>query len=241
MSREKYHFIGIGGAGMSALARIMAARGETIGGSEMADSDTRRALEHELEISIPVGHDARNLGDATFVVASAAIKQSNSEIVAAKEKGIPVKDRAEMLGVVMDLYPERIAVSGTHGKTTTSAMVARMLEDAGLDPSALIGGEVPAWKSNARAGKGDIVVAEACEAFGSFLQLHPTISIVTNVEADHLDYYHSFDNIIEAFRKFLAGTTRLAVLSADDPSTDLIIGAVRTHVTTVGLSHESQS
>ncbi len=236
---ERYHFIGIGGAGMSALARVLTTCGETVTGSEMADSATRIALERELGVTIPVGHRAENLGDATLVVASAAIKDANPEMVAARQKGVPVISRAEMLGRVMDLYSDRIAVSGTHGKTTTSAMLSVLLEDAGLDPTALIGGDVAGWGTNARVGRGDAFVAEACEAYGSFLHLHPTISILTNVEADHLDYYVTFENVLAAFRQFLGETTRLAVLNADDPNTETIRDAAAGKVVTFGLSAEA--
>jgi UDP-N-acetylmuramate--alanine ligase len=232
MRKERYHFIGIAGSGMSALARVLTARGESVTGSEMNDSLTRLALEKELGIRIPIGHSPQNLGDATVVVASAAIKPTNPEILAARDLGLPVLGRAEMLGRVMDLYPDRIAVSGTHGKTTTSAMTALILVEAGLDPVAIIGGDVPAWKSNARVGLGSVVVAEACEAYGSFFDLRPTISIVTNVEADHLDYYHTFENVVEAFRKFLKSTTRLA----DYPNFDLVSRAPECRVKTFGLS-----
>jgi len=237
--KERYHFIGIGGAGMSALARVLVARGELVQGSDMADSRLRAALDRELGIAIPVGHRPENVGDATLVVASAAIKDTNPEIAYARQRGIPVITRAEMLGRVMDLYGERIAVSGTHGKTTTSAMLAVMLLEAGLDPTALIGGDVAGWDGNARLGAGEVFVAEACEAYGSFLDLHPTISIVTNVEADHLDYYKTFDAIVDAFRTFLAQTTRLAVLSSDDPRTPDIRGAVSGKVVTVGMADDA--
>jgi UDP-N-acetylmuramate--alanine ligase len=176
-------------------------------------------LERELAIAIPVGQRAENLGDASVVVASAAIKESNPELAAARQRGLEVVSRAQMLGRVMDLYETRIAVSGTHGKTTTSAMIALMLEHAGMDPTALIGGDVPQWQSNARLGHGKNFVAEACEAYSSFLDLRPTISVITNVEADHLDHYETLENIVKAFEQFLSSTSRLAILWADDPHT----------------------
>ncbi|MDR3710042.1 MAG: UDP-N-acetylmuramate--L-alanine ligase [Capsulimonadaceae bacterium] len=237
--KQRYHFVGIGGAGMSALARVLAARGESVSGSDMADSPTRAALERELGVPIPVGHQASNVGDATEVVASAAIKDANPELVYARAKGIPVISRAAMLGRVMNLHADRIAVSGTHGKTTTSGMLAVVLEDAGLDPTALIGGDVVGWGANARVGNSGVFVAEACEAFGSFLELHPTISIVTNIEADHLDHYGTLNAIVDAFCQFLASTTRLVVLSADDPHTPEVRGAAGGRVVTVGLSADA--
>lgn len=220
---------------MSGLARMLASCGVNVSGSEMADSATRVALERELGISIPVGHAPANVGDATLVVASAAIKDGNPELVEAKEREIPIVSRAEMLGRVMDLYEQRIAVSGTHGKTTTSAMLGVVLTEAGLDPTALIGGDVAGWGSNARVGHGSAFVAEACEAYGSFLFLRPTISIITNVEADHLDHYKTFDNVLAAFRQFLSATTLLAVLNADDPHTTSLRDSAAGHVVTFGL------
>lgn len=224
---------------MSALARVLHARGECVRGSDMNDSPTRAALEREMGVALAVGHRPENVGDATLVVASAAIKPDNPEMIAARELGVPIIGRSEMLGRVMDLHDERIAVSGTHGKTTTSAMLATVLLDAGLDPTAVIGGEVVGWGANARVGSGHYFVAEACEAYGSFLDLNPTISIVTNVEADHLDYYKTFDAVVEAFGKFLAMTTRLAVLSADDPQTALLREKVACPAMTVGLSPDA--
>lgn len=233
---EKYHFIGIGGAGMSALARMLARQGESVSGSEMADSPTRRALERELGIAIPVGQRPENLDDASMVVFSAAIKSDNPELVAARDRGLVVVSRAEMLGRVMDRYETRIAVGGTHGKTTTSAMLATVLERAGLDPTALIGGDLTAWNSNARVGgAGGPFVAEACEAYGSFLEIRPTISVVTNVEADHLDYYGSLERVVEAFEVFAGRTTRLLVLWADDSQTACLSAAAECRVVTFGV------
>ncbi len=219
---ETYHLIGIGGAGMSGLARVLHSRGIRVTGSDMAASPTLDALESELGETLSVGHSAEHIGSPDLVVVSAAIKETNPELAAAREKGIPVASRAETLGKVMDLYPVRIAVSGTHGKTTTSAMIAQMLEYAGVDPTALIGSDVPAWQSNTRIGKSDIVVAEACEAYGSFLELRPTHSIITNIEADHLDYYADFQAIVDAFDRFVEQTTSKVFVCADGGADKLL-------------------
>ena len=233
---ESYHFVGIGGAGMSALARILAAKGERVTGTDMADSTTLADLRREYGIDIHVGHDPANLNGATQVVYSAAIKEDNPELVAARKAKIPIISRSKMLGKLMDSYNTSIAVAGTHGKTTTSAMIAQMLESAGCDPTALIGGDVPAWHSNARLGNSEVFVAEACEAYGSFLDMRPSISVVTNVEADHLDYYADLDAIMNAFHQFLTQTAGTAILCADDAHCLQLVGAVKARVVTYGFT-----
>jgi UDP-N-acetylmuramate--alanine ligase len=233
---QHYHLIGIGGAGMSALARVLRSRGMRVTGSDMAASHTIEALETELGETLSVGHSAGNIGAPDFVVASAAIKNDNPEMVEARRRGLPVVYRAELLGRVLDLYPVRVAVSGTHGKTTTSAMAAQMLASAGLDPTALIGADVPAWRSNTRIGGSDIVVAESCEAYGSFLELRPTHSIITNIEADHLDYYADFDAIVQAFRQFVNQTSDAVIVCADEGADKLVAEAAGAKLMTYGLT-----
>ncbi len=241
MNQQHYHLIGIGGAGMSALARVLNTRGVRVTGSDQADSPTLRSLERELGVSMTVGHSSTGLamtGGAApdLVVASAAIKDDNPEMREARARGIEVVGRAELLGRVMDLYPVRIAVSGTHGKTTTSAMAARMLESSGFDPTALIGSDVPAWRSNTRVGDSGIVVAEACEAYGSFLELRPTHSIITNIEADHLDYYADLDAIVEAFRQFARQTSDKMIVCAEDGSDRLLAEASGIKLLSYGIT-----
>ena len=241
MNQSHYHLIGIAGAGMSALARVMNARGVRVTGSDQSDSPTLRALERELGTSLTVGHSLNGLPTAngalpSLVVASAAIKDNNPELREARAKSIEVVGRAELLGRVMDLYPVRIAVSGTHGKTTTSAMAARMLESAGFDPTALIGSDVPAWHSNTRVGASGIVVAEACEAYGSFLELRPTHSIITNIEADHLDYYADLDAIVDAFRRFAHQTSVKMIVCAEDGSDRLLADASGDKLLSYGIT-----
>ncbi|HEX5322872.1 MAG TPA: UDP-N-acetylmuramate--L-alanine ligase [Capsulimonadaceae bacterium] len=231
---ESYHFVGIGGAGMSALARILAAKGERVTGSDMAESSTLSALRAEFGIDASAGHSAANINGATRVIVSAAIKEDNPEVVAAKKAGLGTLSRSQMLGELMGLYHTSIAVAGTHGKTTTSAMIAQMLEYADCDPTALIGGDVPAWHSNARLGHTDVFVAEACEAYGSFLDMRSFISVVTNIEADHLDYYADLDDIMDAFRRFLSRSAR-KYLCVDDPNCRKLASEFE-GVTTYGFS-----
>jgi UDP-N-acetylmuramate--alanine ligase len=198
---EPVHFIGIGGAGMSALARVILARGGLVTGSDMRESETTRALQAE-GARVFIGHAAGNVGRAGRVIYSAAIKESNPELVAARERGIPTQSRAALLGDLMR-GAVGIAIAGTHGKTTTTGMVATMLCQAGYDPTVLIGGDLPAIDGNARIGTGPHFVAEACEAFHSFLELSPRIAVVTNIEADHLDCHGSLEGVVQAFEQFL--------------------------------------
>jgi UDP-N-acetylmuramate--alanine ligase len=220
---------------MSALARVLSSRGANVTGSDRAASPTLVALEQEIGHRLFVGHEAQNVATADLVVASAAIADDNPELAEARRRGIPILSRAAMLGNVMDLFSTRVAVAGTHGKTTTSAMAAQMLTFAGKDPTALIGADVPAWKSNTRVGSSNVVVAEACEAYGSFLDIRPTHTIVTNIEADHLDYYADFDAIVAAFRQFAARTTEQVIVCADGGADKLIASAAEGKLLTYGL------
>ena len=198
---DTYHFIGIGGSGMSGLARLLLGAGVGVTGSDIKESETTRALE-EAGAKIALGHRAENLNGATQVVYTAAVQDDNPELVEARRRGIPTVIRAEMLARVME-GKRGIAISGTHGKTTTTGMAASAFIAAGADPSVLVGGDWEAIGGNARAGQGQHFIAEACEAFDSFLELHPHVAVITNIEADHLDWHGSLDGVIEAFRKFL--------------------------------------
>ena len=221
--RESIHFVGIGGAGMSGMARVLARQGVQITGSDARESATLESLRRESGIRAEAGHAACHLNGATLVVASAAIKKDNPEIVAARERSVPVISRAEMLGRLMARYTRSVAISGTHGKTTTTGMTAMILEAAALDPTVLIGGDLPAYGGNARLGGSDVFLAEACEAYDSFLDLDPAITAVTNIEADHLDYYGDLANVLRSFQKFLSQTTGTVILPGfDDNARSLI-------------------
>ncbi len=200
---KRLHFVGIGGIGMSGIARVLHNQGYIVSGSDQRPSDITDSLER-LGISVYKGHHSDNIGDAQIVVISSAVPSDNPEVVAAQRKGVSIVKRAEALGW---LFNERkgVAIAGTHGKTTTTAMVTLILKEAGLDPFALIGGEVPELDSNAIEGSGVYIVAEADEYDGSFLKLSPHIAVVTNIDNDHLDYYKSFDDIVDAFGRFLGG------------------------------------
>ena len=212
---------------MSGLARVLARQGVTVTGSDLRESATLEALRRESGIRATAGHDEENLNGATLVVASAAIKKTNPEIVAARAQGLEIISRAEMLGRLMARYARSVAITGTHGKTTTTGMAAMILEAGQLDPTVLIGGDLPAYGGNARLGGSDVFLAEACEAFDSFLDLDPQIAVVTNVEADHLDYYGDLNNLLRSFRKFLGQVTGTAILCGYDPNTRALTDELR--------------
>lgn len=212
---KKIHFIGIGGSGMCPIAEILLHRRYELTGSDIAESDT---LARVRSYGIPVfmGQKAENVNGAELVVYSAAIKPNNPELVAAKQKGIPAVERSVMLGMVTRRFPNTIAVAGTHGKTTTTAMTTQILLEAGLDPSAVIGGKLPLIGGNGRAGKSDIVVCEACEFVDTFLQLYPAVSIILNIDNDHLDYFGTVENTIRSFHKFCEQTSGTIIVNGDD-------------------------
>ncbi len=214
---ERVHFIGIGGAGMSGLARILLELGHAVSGSDLVGSQITGRLEQQGAVC-HTGHLARNVGDAQLVVVSSAIKKDNPELVQAEQTGIPVIHRGDLLALLMKRQLG-IAVAGAHGKTTTTSMLALVLENNGLDPTIVVGGELNDIGGNAKLGRGKFLVAEADESDGSFLKLNPAAVIITNVEDDHLDYYGTVEKIQEAFSTFIGKVTSngLAVLCLDDP------------------------
>nr|WP_092068209.1 UDP-N-acetylmuramate--L-alanine ligase [Dendrosporobacter quercicolus]NSL47000.1 UDP-N-acetylmuramate--L-alanine ligase [Dendrosporobacter quercicolus DSM 1736]SDL72090.1 UDP-N-acetylmuramate--L-alanine ligase [Dendrosporobacter quercicolus] len=214
---KQIHFVGIGGAGMSAIAKVLLEKGYDISGSDLNKSETTDKLE-TMGARIFIGHSSKNLKDSDAVVVSTAIRQDNPEIIAAKDRGLPVFHRSDILAELMNASAG-IAVAGAHGKTTTTSMVAIMLEKAGVDPTILIGGELDYLGGNAKLGRGKFLVAEADESDGSFLKFAPKIAIVTNIENDHMDFYGTMDNILHTFNQFLlklSSTDGLAVLCFDN-------------------------
>ncbi len=210
------HFIGVGGAGMSGIARVLCELGFEVTGSDLQNSETVRRLQ-DLGAVIHIGHKFGQIGDAQIVVVSTAIPADNEELREAMERDVEIWPRAKMLGAIMGRQ-KGIAVAGAHGKTTTTSMISMILERTGKDPSVVVGGELHAIGGNAKLGYGDYLVAEADESDGSFLHLDPQILVVTNIEDDHLDYYGSIDNIVTAFRDMIdkVPDDGLAVLCADD-------------------------
>lgn len=194
------HFVGIGGIGMSGIAEVLINLGYKISGSDIQQSDTTMRLQ-KLGASVSLGHAAENTGNADVVVTSTAVKADNPEVLEAHRKNIPVIPRAEMLAELLKMKFS-VAVSGSHGKTTTTSMISTILARGGLDPTMVIGGKLASIGSNARLGDGEVIVAEADESDGSFLKLSPTIAIITNIDREHLDYYPGINEIKEAFLKF---------------------------------------
>lgn len=212
---KKIHFVGIGGSGMCPMAEILLQRGYTVSGSDRGVSDT---LERVKTWGIPVytEHRAENIGDADCVVYTAACRDDNPELIAAREKGIPTLERSVMLGMLSETFGCPIGISGTHGKTTTTAMLTQIFMQGDKNPSALIGGKLPLLSSNCRLGQSDYFICEACEYVDSFLQMHPAVSVILNIDADHLDYFKTLDNIVKSFHKFAEQTSQLIVVNGDN-------------------------
>ena len=195
------HFVGIGGIGMSGIAEVMSNLGYRVQGSDITEGYVVDGL-RSRGIKVMIGHAAENLGDAAVVVTSTAVKRDNPEVAAALEARVPVVRRAEMLAELMRLK-STVAVAGTHGKTTTTSMVAALLDAGGIDPTVINGGIINSYGSNARLGASEWMVVEADESDGSFLRLDGTIAVVTNIDPEHLDHYGSFDAVKEAFVEFI--------------------------------------
>ncbi len=232
----RVHFVGIGGVGMSGIAEVLCTLGYQVSGSDNADNATTRRLA-SLGIALHRGHAAANVLDADCVVVSSAIKPDNPELMEARAQRIPVVPRAEMLAELMR-FKRGIAVAGTHGKTTTTSLLASVLAEGGMDPTFVIGGQLLAAGANARLGKGDWLVAEADESDGSFLRLNPAVAIVTNIDADHLENYGGdFARVKAAFSEFLHRLPfyGLAVLCIDDEEVAALAEATPRHVVTYGF------
>ena len=238
---KRIHFIGLGGAGMSGIAEVLHNLGYGISGSDLSDSSTLQRLAG-LGIKTFVGHCASNLVDVDVVVTSTAVQSDNPEVLAAREKHIPVVPRALMLAELMR-FKQGIAIAGTHGKTTTTSLVACMLAEGGLDPTFVIGGRLNSAGANAKLGSGDYIVVEADESDASFLNLLPVMAVVTNIDADHMETYgHDFGNLKKAFVDFLHrmpfyGT---AILCTDDPVVREIVPEMSCPITSYGLNEEAQ-
>ncbi|MBL8675519.1 MAG: UDP-N-acetylmuramate--L-alanine ligase, partial [Rhodospirillales bacterium] len=220
------HFVGIGGIGMSGIAEVLHNLGYKVQGSDIADSPNCKRLA-SLGIKVAIGHRAENVGSAQVVVVSSAVKKDNPEVLAARARLVPVVRRAEMLGELMRLKWS-IAVGGTHGKTTTTSMVAALLDAAQFDPTVINGGIINAYGTNARLGAGEWMVVESDESDGSFLRLPATIAVVTNIDPEHLDHYGDFDALRAAFVTFVENIPfyGFAVLCADHPEVQAIIPRV---------------
>ncbi len=237
---KRVHFVGIGGAGMSGIAEVLVTQGFAVSGSDLAEGAATRRLA-KLGATIAIGHAASNLASADAVVVSTAVAADNPEVVAARERGIPIVPRALMLAELMRLK-QGIAIAGTHGKTTTTSLVASVLAEGGLDPTFVIGGRLLSADAHARLGKGEFLVAEADESDASFLYLTPVMAIVTNIDADHMETYeHDFAKLTRAFVDFLARLPfyGVAVVCIDDANVRSILPDVTKPLVTYGFSEDA--
>ena len=217
--KRHIHFIGIGGSGMYPLAQILHAKGYHLTGSDNNETETLQAI-RDMGIEVkPLGQRAENIEGADLIVHTAALMADNPELIAAKASGVPVLERSELLGIVSSWYSDAYCVSGTHGKTTTTSMITQMLCVAGVDLSAFIGGKLPIIHGSGCAGSSDVFVCESCEFVDTFLKLYPDTAIVLNIDADHLDYFGTIENIIRSFHKFCELATKAVIYNGDDPNT----------------------
>jgi len=236
---QHIHFVGIGGSGMSGIAEVLLNLSFTVSGSDLARTPVTERLEH-LGAKIQTGHAAANIAGADAVVISSAVSSTNTEVVEARRLGIPVIPRAEMLGELMRMK-YGVAIAGSHGKTSTTAMVAQVLSGAGLDPTIVIGGRLNILGSSAKLGKGDLMVAEADESDGSFLRLAPTIAVVTNIDAEHLDHYKSMGALVDAFAGFLNKVPFYGrgIVCLDDAQIQAIMPRLTRNLMTYGLASQA--
>ena len=213
--KQHIHMIGIGGSGMYPLAQVLHAKGYTLSGSDNNETDTLAAV-RALGIPVQMGQRAENIAGADLVVYSAAIAKTNPERAAAEQSGVAMMERSELLGLVSEWYSEAVCIAGTHGKTTTSSMLAQILFTAGIDLSAVIGGKLPAIGGSGRAGSSDVFVCEACEYVDTFLHLSPDIAVILNIDADHMEYFKTMNNLKASFTKFAQKSSRYVLYNGDD-------------------------
>ena len=237
-TRKHIHFIGIGGSGMFPMVQILHSEGFYITGSDNNETETTK-IERKMGIPVTLGQAAENIEGADLIVYTAAIMSDNPELIAAKASGVPCLERSDMLGLLTRRYSKAVCVAGTHGKTTTSAMIAQTLLEGGFDPSAFIGGKVKALGGSGRAGKSDIFVVEACEFVDTFLKLSNDISVILNIDNDHLDYFGSIENSIKSFRKFASNSTGPVIVNGDDANTMKAVDGLDKEIITFGWSNKN--
>lgn len=216
--KKHIHFIGIGGSGMYPLAQILHTKGYYLTGSDNNETETLDAV-RALGIPVFMGQKAENIEGADLIVHTAAIMSDNPELIASLQSGVPVLERSELLGIVTQWYNDAICISGTHGKTTTSSMLTQIFIEEGVDLSCVIGGKLPSIGGSGKSGKSDIMVCEACEFVDTFLKLSPDVAVILNVDADHLDYFGTLENIKKSFRKFASKATKALIVNGDDQNT----------------------
>ncbi len=236
----KAHLVGIGGVSMRPLGLVLRSMGLEITGSDMNSSVSTEELTAK-GIPVAIGHRAENIGDADCIIRTAAAHNDNPEIAAARAKGIPVFERAQAWGVIMRAYRNAVCISGTHGKTTTTSMVTHIFMEAGLDPTVMIGGYLPLLKAGHRVGHGDTIVMESCEYCNSFHNFFPTVAVVCNIEADHLDFFKDLDDIKASFRKFcsLVPEDGIVIANGDDKNTMEALAGLERNLTTFGMEERN--
>ena len=237
LSAKKIHMIGIGGSGMCPLAEILHTKGYELSGSDNNEGDTLNRIRN-LGIKVFMGHNPENVHSAELVVYSAAISEDNPEREEAKRLGIPQMERSLLLGALTRLFNNVIGVAGTHGKTTTSSMITQILYLNKMDPSAVIGGKLPIINSNGLCGKSDIFVCESCEFVNTFLQMSPDISVLLNIDNDHLDYFKTMDNLTDSFKKFV-GMSKLCFVNGDDARANSAVSSLGIEKITFGMSESN--
>ena len=236
-TRKHIHFIGIGGSGMFPMVQILHSEGFYITGSDNNETETTK-IERKMGIPVTLGQAAENIEGADLIVYTAAIMADNPELIAAKASGVPCLERSDMLGLLTRRYSKAVCVAGTHGKTTTSAMIAQTLLEGGFDPSAFIGGKVKALGGSGRAGKSDIFVVEACEFVDTFLKLSNDISVILNIDNDHLDYFKTMENMTLSFHKFLK-MAKTAYINGDDSRVLTAAKDIEADIITFGFGKEN--
>ena len=232
-SVKRIHMIGIGGSGMCPLAEILHSKGYILTGSDNNESDPLKRIK-ALGIKVYMGHSADNIKDAELIVYSAAISKDNPEIVAANEQGIPTMERSHLLGAITRQFDNVIGVAGTHGKTTVTSMITQILYLNKMEPTAVIGGRLPMLNSNGISGKSETMVCEACEFVDTFLQMSPDISVLLNIDNDHLDYFKTMDNLVNSFHKFIA-MSKKAYINGDDELCHKAAENIDANIVTFGL------
>ena len=235
---RRAHLVGIDGVSMCPLAEVLRGMGLQVQGSDMTESDTVRHL-RSLGIPVAIGHNAENLGDCDLVIRTAAVHDSNPEIAGAVARGIPVYERAQAWGAIMQRYPNALCVSGTHGKTTTTSMCTHIFMAAEADPTVMIGGTLPLLHAGYRVGQGDTIILESCEYCNSFLSFFPTVAVILNVEEDHLDFFKDLHDIQHSFRQFaeLVPEAGSVIVNADNASAMEAVAGIAHPVFTFGLDH----
>ena len=234
-NKRHIHFIGIGGSGMFPLAQILHAKGYCLTGSDNNETDTLQMV-REMGIPVTLGQKAENIEGADLIVHTAAIMPDNPELIAARESGVPTIERSVLLGEITAHYSDAVCISGTHGKTTTTSMTTQILLDAGIDPTCVIGGKLPAIHGSGRVGKSPVMVCEACEFVDTFLKLYPDIAVILNIDADHLDYFKTMENLIASFRKFAEKATKVLIVNGDDLNTQKAVSGLDKRTLTFGYA-----